>query len=73
MDSENLKKEFEKQAKLAYSVGDYELGRLNDYGQKINIEIELKRKNKRESVTFTSVWMVYPNGKILLITPYGGK
>lgn len=73
MDSENLKKEFEKQAKLAYSVGDYELGRLNKYGQRINIIITLKRKNNKNNVSFYSGWMVYPNGKILLITPYGGK
>ena len=33
MDSRYLQQEFIKQAKLAYSVGDYELGKLNDYGR----------------------------------------
>ena len=46
MDSEYLRQEFIKQAKLAYLVGDYELGLLNEYGQRINIVITLKRKEK---------------------------
>ena len=70
MDSEYLRQEFIKQAKLADSVGDYELGLLNEYGQRISIVITLKRK---EYVTFRSGWMVYPNGKIVLTTPYGRK
>ena len=73
MDSQYLQQEFIKQAKLAYSVGDYELDRLDDYGQRINIEIKLKRKDKDGYVTFVSGWMVYPNGKIILTTPYGDK
>ena len=73
MDSQYLQQEFIKQAKLAYSVGDYELDRLDDYGQRINIEIKLKRKDKEGHVTFQSGWMVYPNGRIILTTPYGGK
>ena len=73
IDSDNLQQEFIKQAKLAYSVGDYELGLLNDFGQRIKIEITLKKKNKNEYVTFMSGWMVYPDGKIILTTPYGGK
>ena len=73
MDSKYLQREFEMQAKLAYSVGDYELGLLNEYGQRINIVITLKRKNTHDYVSFRSGWMVYPNGKIVLITPFGRK
>lgn len=73
MDSEDLKNEIEKQAQLIYSVGDYELGKLNDYGQRISIVINLKRKNIDEYVSFVSGWMIYPNGKIILTTPYGAK
>ena len=54
MDSQYLQQEFIKQAKLSYSVGDYELGLLNDFGQRIKIEITLKKKNKNEYVTFMS-------------------
>ena len=39
----------------------------------MNIEIKLKRKDKDGYVTFRSGWMVYPNGRIVLTTPYGGK
>ena len=73
MDSQYLQQEFIKQAKLASSVGDYELGLLNEYGQRISIEIRLKKKNKNEYTTFVSGWMVYPNGKIILTTPFGRK
>lgn len=73
MDSEYLQQEFINQAKLAYSVGDYELVLLNEYGQRINIVITLKRKDKNEYVSFRSGWMVYPNGRIVLATPYGRK
>ena len=73
MDSQYLQQEFIKQAKLAYSVGEYELGKLDKYGQRINVVIKLKRKNTNEYVSFVSSWMVYPNGKIALTTPYGGK
>ena len=73
MDSKYLQREFEMQAKLAYSVGDYELGLLNEFGQRINIVITLKRKNTHDYVSFRSGWMVYPNGKIVLITLFGRK
>ena len=73
MDSQFLQQEFIKQAKLAYSVGDYKLDKLDKNGQRINIQIRLKRKNKEGSITFRSGWMVYPNGRIVLTTPYGGK
>jgi hypothetical protein len=73
IDSEELKNVIEKQARLSYSVGEYDLGKLNEYGQRINVVIELKRKNKEGSITFRSGWMVYPNGRIVLTTPYVAK
>lgn len=73
IDSEELQQEFIQQAEKAYSTGNYVLGRLDDFGQRIDIEIKLKRKDKEGYVTFQSGWMVYPNGKIYLITPYGDK
>ena len=73
IDSEYLQKEFERQANLAYLIGNYELGLLDDYGQRINIPIKLKNKLTGEYVIFKSGWMTYPNGKILIATPYGGR
>ena len=73
MDSEDLQQEFITQAKLFYSVGNYELDKLDQYGQRINIIIKLKRKNTNNYISFVSGWMVYPNGRIVLTTPFGGR
>jgi len=37
------------------------------------INIEIPRKDKVGTVTFISGWIVEPNGKLKLNTPYGGK
>ena len=70
-DSEYLKDEFDRQARECYLNGDYELGRLNEHGQRINITIKLKSKT-RESVSLVTGWMVRPLGKITCNTPLGG-
>ena len=31
------------------------------------------RKNRQDDVSFITGWMVLPNGKLKLNTPYGGK
>ena len=49
------------------------LGKLNQDGQRISIRVEIPRKDKSETVSFVTGWMVYPNGHIQLTTPYGGK
>lgn len=72
MDSEWLREEFSRQAQQKYANGDFALGLLDDYGQRINITITLPIKSKAGTVTFKSGWMVYPDGQILLATPYGG-
>ena len=69
-DSHWLKSEIEQQALEKYVAGQYELNKLNSNGQRINIIIRIPRKDKNGDVTFTTGWMVYPNGKIKLITPY---
>ncbi len=68
-----LLEELEQQAVYKYSTGQYTLGRLNKNGQRINIRIDLDRKDGSGSVSFLSGWMVYPNGALKLNTPYGGK
>lgn len=61
------------QAREKYISGEYKLGRLDIFGQRINIQIEIPRKDTGEIVTFTSGWMVEPHGKLKLNTHYGGK
>lgn len=72
-DAEFLKAEIEKQALEKYINGSYELGKLNDKGQRISIQVEIARKDTGSKVSFKTGWMVYPDGHIQLTTPYGGK
>ena len=72
-DSGWLQKEIEKQALEKYIAGCYTLGKLNEFGQCIDIRVEIPRKNSEETVSFITGWLVYPNGHIQLNTPYGGE
>ena len=72
-DAEYIKREIERQALLAYQCGEYILGSRNEYGQRINTVIHLKRRDTGEEVSFVAGWMSYPDGRLVLITPYGGK
>ena len=64
--------EITRQAKEKYASGDFILGVLNGYGQRISIVTELEKKAGKGKVVFLTGWMVYPNGNIQLTTPYGG-
>ena len=68
-----LQKEIERQAKEKYISGNYDLGKLNFAGQRISIRIKIPRRNGGGTASFISGWMVEPDGKIRLTTPYGGK
>lgn len=72
-DARWLQAEMERQAKEKYPAGNYTLGKLNKDGQRISIRIEIPRKIGNGTVSFISGWMVEPNGKLRLTTPYGGK
>ena len=64
-DSEWLRGEMAKQGLERYVAGEYTLGKLNENGQRINIVIEIERKDKKEMVSFVSGWMVYALRKFL--------
>ncbi len=70
-DSEYLKMEFDTQAKQKYLNGDYEIGKLDEYGQRINITITVNSATKK-NIKLVTGWMVYPLGKIICTTPLGG-
>lgn len=70
-DSKWLQQELTRQAVEKYQNGDFTLNKLDIYGQRINIEITLPRKNNDGFVVFITGWMVYPDGMIQLTTPYG--
>lgn len=66
-----MKSKYEIQAAEKYANGEYKLGNLDEYGQRINISIELERRvgNYFEPLTFKTGWLVYPFGKIKLAAP----
>ena len=72
-DAKWLQAEIERQACEKYIAGEYQLGKLNDKGQRISIRVTIFRRDNGNTVSFITGWMVYPNGKIQLTTPCGGK
>lgn len=72
-DAKWLKNEIEKQCLENYRNGNYQLGRLNEQGQRISIRVEIPNKTHGGMVSFITGWMIRPNGQITLNTPYGGK
>ncbi|MBP5239347.1 MAG: hypothetical protein J6Z15_02015 [Oscillospiraceae bacterium] len=71
-----LQVELERQAREKYISGDYQLGKLNDKGQRISIRVTIERKDDEhygDAVSFTTGWMVHPNGWIQMTTPFGRK
>ena len=73
MDSQWLAEEYCRQAQEKYAKGEFKLNELDKFGQRINIEITLPRKDGSGNVTFESGWMVCPNGTILLATPFARR
>lgn len=72
-DAQWLKNEIERQAREKYASGEYTLGKLDIRGQRVNIRVTIPRNNEPGDVSFITGWMVLPNGKLKLNTPYGGK
>ncbi len=72
-DARWLQAEIERQGNEKYILGDYTLGKLDKNGQRISIRVVIPRKNGNSDISFITGWMVYPNGKLRLTTPYGGK
>lgn len=72
MDSEWLREEYISQANEKYSKGDYRIGKLDEHGQRISIDVSLSRKDGSGKFYVTSGWMVYPDGRIRLSTIFAG-
>ena len=70
-DSKYLQTEYEKQAKEKYMNGEYILGKLDEYGQRISITIKMNTTH-RTGINFVSGWLVHPLGIITCTTPLGG-
>ena len=71
-DSNYLKSELERQAKQKYLNGDYILGHLNKYGQRITIDIKMKSPLKNDIILKTG-WMIRTLGCLTCNTPLGDR
>jgi len=73
-DAAQLAAIFEQQAADKYARQDFSFGRLDEYGQRINIEIQLDGidgLSGRKSYIISG-WMIQSDGSITLNTPFGG-
>jgi filamentous hemagglutinin len=73
--SQALTKNYVEQAMTKYKNGQYQInGDPTQYGQKINIEIELPGIGNEAGKTsyLKSGWMIRPDGSITLNTPFSG-
>ncbi len=72
--SARLAKMWEEQGAAKFANGEYTLGKLDQYGQRIDIEIEVPGIGSASGKTshMRSGWMVQPDGSIKLNTPFSG-
>ena len=73
-DSQILANLYKQQAAIKYDAKDYTLGKLDSFGQRINIEIILNGIGNATGKTsyIKSGWMIQPDGSISLNTPFTG-
>lgn len=70
-DSQWMVEESQRQAREKYIAGDYSLGKLDEYGQRIHIQMTIPDRATGEVKVFRTAWMAKPNGELVLVTPYG--
>lgn len=72
--SGQLAQTWEQQASLKFARGEYTLGKADQYGQRINIEIEVPGIGTASGKLshMQSGWMIQSDGSIKLNTPFSG-
>lgn len=72
--SDDIVKLYQEQVNMKYQRGDFTLGKLDDYGQRINIEIKLPGiGDAAGNISYLkSGWMILEDGSIKLNTPFSG-
>ncbi len=73
-DSEALAEIYRKQAAVKYAEGDFKLGKKDQWGQRIDIVIDLPGKGgaSGSKSRLVSGWMIREDGTISLNTPFSG-
>jgi len=72
--AQKLARLYQKQGLEKFKQGQITLGKKDQYGQRIDIEIELPNLDKplATSSYIKSGWMILPEGDIKLNTPFAG-
>jgi filamentous hemagglutinin len=71
--SKKLATLYQKQGLEKFKKGEFQLGKKDRYGQRIDIEIELPDMNSPEKVSYLkSGWMILEDGNVKLNTPFTG-
>jgi hypothetical protein len=73
-DSQELANLYAQQAAQKFAAGDYTLGKLDQYGQRITIQIDLPGIGAAagRSTVLNSGWMIESSRSIRLLTPFAG-
>jgi hypothetical protein len=73
-DSNALAADFEAQGAAQYRAGNYTLGKLDQYGQRVTIPIRLEGQGAAAGrvTTINTGWMIESDGSIRLLTPFAG-
>ena len=62
-----------RQEQIAVERNGRALEEVDEEALSVLIVINLKRRDTGAMVPFVSGWMSYPSGKLVLITPFGGR
>lgn len=72
--SEELAALYAQQAASKYAAGEFSPGLLDEFGQRVSIEIDLSGVGEQAGKTshLLSGWLVLADGSLKLTTPFGG-
>ncbi len=72
--SNELASLYQNQAYNKFNNGDYVLGKVDDFGQRIIIEIDIPGigSSTGKSGIFKSGWIINSDGTIRIVTPFAG-
>lgn len=73
-DSEALANSFAQQGAANFDAGNFMMGNLDQFGQRITIPIRLVGQGDAagRATTVLSGWMITPEGTVRLVTPFAG-
>ena len=73
-DGEQLARLYEEQARVKYTAGEGIGGKIDQYGQRITINVDLPGQGAAagRSTVIKTGWILLPDGSLRLVTPFAG-